>query len=253
MCIDHVASKCTVVNPWHWLNEDGSFLDDSRIRNRSIRVAQCIEYGGPLGIGETRETLITCRLRPGGKSCPGLLWVLKQTDDAILAFCTACKEDEFLIYEWEDTPWANGPMEPVHVEMLAEPASGPSPKPQAPDPSNVAQRLEQALAVIGSSMDAREVRARLADAAHPMAVIDAIFETMDEPPTRGALERFMPVLMEAWNETPRPEFAGRSPEQVHRDTTPVRRETPKTGRNAPCPCGSGKKYKRCCGAADRLH
>jgi hypothetical protein len=28
---------------------------------------------------------------------------------------------------------------------------------------------------------------------------------------------------------------------------PVRRETPKTGRNAPCPCGSGKKYKKCCG------
>jgi uncharacterized protein len=24
---------------------------------------------------------------------------------------------------------------------------------------------------------------------------------------------------------------------------------PKTGRNDPCPCGSGKKYKRCCGAA----
>jgi uncharacterized protein YecA (UPF0149 family) len=22
----------------------------------------------------------------------------------------------------------------------------------------------------------------------------------------------------------------------------------KVGRNAPCPCGSGKKYKRCCGA-----
>ncbi|GAB7388001.1 preprotein translocase subunit SecA [Bacillaceae bacterium] len=29
---------------------------------------------------------------------------------------------------------------------------------------------------------------------------------------------------------------------------PVRRE-PKIGRNAPCPCGSGKKYKHCCGAA----
>ncbi|MDO9542425.1 MAG: SEC-C metal-binding domain-containing protein, partial [Kiritimatiellia bacterium] len=28
--------------------------------------------------------------------------------------------------------------------------------------------------------------------------------------------------------------------------------TPKsqTPRNAPCPCGSGKKYKRCCGSAD---
>jgi preprotein translocase subunit SecA len=26
------------------------------------------------------------------------------------------------------------------------------------------------------------------------------------------------------------------------------RETPKVGRNDPCPCGSGKKYKKCCGA-----
>ncbi len=28
---------------------------------------------------------------------------------------------------------------------------------------------------------------------------------------------------------------------------PMRRETAKVGRNAPCPCGSGKKYKNCCG------
>ena len=28
---------------------------------------------------------------------------------------------------------------------------------------------------------------------------------------------------------------------------PKRRETPKVGRNDPCPCESGKKYKRCCG------
>lgn len=28
---------------------------------------------------------------------------------------------------------------------------------------------------------------------------------------------------------------------------PVRRENPKVGRNDPCPCGSGKKYKHCCG------
>ncbi len=28
-----------------------------------------------------------------------------------------------------------------------------------------------------------------------------------------------------------------------------RREVPKVGRNDPCPCGSGKKYKRCCGGA----
>ncbi len=29
---------------------------------------------------------------------------------------------------------------------------------------------------------------------------------------------------------------------------PKRRETAKVGRNDPCPCGSGKKYKKCCGA-----
>ena len=28
----------------------------------------------------------------------------------------------------------------------------------------------------------------------------------------------------------------------------VRREGKKTGRNDPCPCGSGKKYKKCHGA-----
>ncbi|MBN1684573.1 MAG: preprotein translocase subunit SecA [Gammaproteobacteria bacterium] len=28
---------------------------------------------------------------------------------------------------------------------------------------------------------------------------------------------------------------------------PMRRDTPKVGRNDPCPCGSGKKYKKCCG------
>lgn len=27
----------------------------------------------------------------------------------------------------------------------------------------------------------------------------------------------------------------------------VRNEGPKIGRNDPCPCGSGKKYKKCCG------
>ena len=34
---------------------------------------------------------------------------------------------------------------------------------------------------------------------------------------------------------------------------PVRREAPKVGRNDPCPCGSGKKFKQCCGAPERLH
>ncbi|HDZ20727.1 MAG TPA: hypothetical protein ENH80_11455 [Phycisphaerae bacterium] len=27
----------------------------------------------------------------------------------------------------------------------------------------------------------------------------------------------------------------------------IRRDVQKVGRNEPCPCGSGKKYKKCCG------
>ncbi|MFV0283620.1 MAG: UPF0149 family protein [Castellaniella sp.] len=33
----------------------------------------------------------------------------------------------------------------------------------------------------------------------------------------------------------------------------MRRATPKVGRNDPCPCGSGKKYKHCCGRPATLH
>jgi preprotein translocase subunit SecA len=36
-------------------------------------------------------------------------------------------------------------------------------------------------------------------------------------------------------------------EAIEKTTAPVRRDVPKVGRNEPCPCGSGKKYKNCCG------
>ena len=45
---------------------------------------------------------------------------------------------------------------------------------------------------------------------------------------------------------------GEMPQQTEipdreRKQEPVRRDAPKIGRNDPCPCGSGKKYKHCCG------
>ncbi len=35
--------------------------------------------------------------------------------------------------------------------------------------------------------------------------------------------------------------------------TTIQRSSPKIGRNDPCPCGSGMKFKKCCGAAAALH
>lgn len=40
----------------------------------------------------------------------------------------------------------------------------------------------------------------------------------------------------------------RGGDEDERKKAPVKREDDKIGRNSPCPCGSGKKYKKCCGA-----
>jgi uncharacterized protein len=36
-------------------------------------------------------------------------------------------------------------------------------------------------------------------------------------------------------------------------TSTIRRTGPKVGRNDPCPCASGKKFKKCCGTGGDLH
>jgi hypothetical protein len=46
------------------------------------------------------------------------------------------------------------------------------------------------------------------------------------------------------NGQPRADGSGEILSQLFSDT--FERETPKVGRNDPCPCGSGKKYKKCC-------
>jgi len=49
-------------------------------------------------------------------------------------------------------------------------------------------------------------------------------------------------------------FPGGEDEHVHdehcgHDHAPAAASAKEVGRNDPCPCGSGKKYKKCCGAA----
>ncbi len=55
------------------------------------------------------------------------------------------------------------------------------------------------------------------------------------------VDRFLPPARDidhlAFAQRQRPKFHGKT----------VVRSEPKVGRNAPCPCGSGKNYKRCCG------
>ena len=98
-----------VVDINHWLDEDGDLpLANLVVRRRALRIVQFIEYGGTLKQLEGRETLIECKKRPRRKSCLGLMWVVKLTDDRIEAHCPACNDVEAIISGWQDTLWADG-------------------------------------------------------------------------------------------------------------------------------------------------
>lgn len=220
-------------------NEWAAPLGPPNLRSRALRVAQCVEYGGPLQRGYWRETLVPCQRCPNGTACPGLLAVLKQSDDAILAFCLICKSDEYLIYEWEDTLWAKGPMEPVSVAAMA---GGDDITPRQPGPEPRDEQLARALILIGSSRTPAEIRRMIATARAPSEVIQAVVASCPAAPSLSSLERCIPVLMNLWNDVQ----AGAPPRpQPPRKT--------KIGANERCPCGSGKKHKRCCMLGDTFH
>lgn len=63
-------------------------------------------------------------------------------------------------------------------------------------------------------------------------------------------------LNQEWLLTPRPALGGKTPKEMLEEdpllmpqrVETYRREEPRIGRNDPCSCGSGKKFKKCCGA-----
>jgi hypothetical protein len=58
-------------------------------------------------------------------------------------------------------------------------------------------------------------------------------------------------LQKEWQSTPRDAFSGKTSAEMlslaQGKVETFRREDPRVGRNDPCPCGSGKKFKKCCG------
>ena len=72
-------------------------------------------------------------------------------------------------------------------------------------------------------------------------------ESIREETTRMVLT----VKVRANEEVKREQVAKVTSETGSSDgTAPTRRASKKVGRNDPCPCGSGKKYKKCCGAEE---
>jgi uncharacterized protein YecA (UPF0149 family) len=55
-------------------------------------------------------------------------------------------------------------------------------------------------------------------------------------------------LAEVCDEQGRKGEAAQLRKEAKRSVAAPKVTTPKIGRNEPCPCGSGKKFKKCCGA-----
>jgi tetratricopeptide (TPR) repeat protein len=73
---------------------------------------------------------------------------------------------------------------------------------------------------------------------------DAFYERLEyiyQQQNRKDKAAEMSALAKQWRPAPDRPASAQPPE-------PVQRSSPKVGRNDPCPCGSGKKFKKCCGA-----
>lgn len=81
--------------------------------------------------------------------------------------------------------------------------------------------------------------------AHPKKAHE--LDPMENPETYAAMLDALPhcaaEIYEWWRKRLVASMRGTT---QHMSSGTVRRATPKVSANAPCPCGSGKKYKRCC-------
>jgi preprotein translocase subunit SecA len=80
-----------------------------------------------------------------------------------------------------------------------------------------------------------------------------MFMAMVERIKEGAVSTLFRVQLageadlEDYQRPKRQEFSLTRGDEGEGEKEPVRRQAEKIGRNQPCPCGSGKKYKKCCG------
>ena len=75
--------------------------------------------------------------------------------------------------------------------------------------------------------------------------------------TREQWKLLLPILVTYNNTMPQWMLKGHAPDELSKvrhagKIIPFGQHVQKVGRNDPCPCGSGKKYKNCCLRKDEL-
>jgi hypothetical protein len=85
-------------------------------------------------------------------------------------------------------------------------------------------------------------------AANAPAIVRALLEQHGETHPNANSWKLATVLDDAERAFPK-RLRERGGSALAPDPTPITRPGSKLGRNDPCPCGSGRKWKKCCGKA----
>jgi hypothetical protein len=80
-----------------------------------------------------------------------------------------------------------------------------------------------------------------------MKIENDIIEAFDNPSNWGMAKSYMMGANENGVDITDQNDLNRYMIEYNKNILANSTSSPKVGRNAPCPCGSGKKYKRCCG------
>jgi hypothetical protein len=203
-------------------------------------------------------------------------------DDALQQIQTFCETNQIrrlqadeiheLLTDGEEPEWVAGQATDERPEVasqltelltrLAPDLRRPVPPPEeeevleTPEEAEPEMSPEEQFAALAQALppgvDARQVQQMLSTPRGKMLADFGAF--CDEKGYADSDEELMRVAHEEWLQTPRDSLEGKKPAELleggrllPEKAETFRREEPKVGRNDPCPCGSGKKYKKCHG------
>jgi len=142
---------------------------------------------------------------------------------------------------------------PVQAPPAEKPAQAPKPVPPAP-PKTQADAPKVPAAPPAEKPHAQKTDEELAEELNKIS--PEILSQAKNPQMRKlVIDLYRKMLVEGVdvnNEREVKKWLKKHPEVANggdvQKVETVKRAEPKVGRNEPCPCGSGKKYKKCCGA-----
>ena len=122
---------------------------------------------------------------------------------------------------------------PFKKKETSKPQAGAEPSKKETIEERLEREMDALPAMFKGKLKDPAIKKRLIDVAKRMEADGVNFKSIRQ--------------MKKWMKDHEAELRAENPDAVPKVETVVH-EGPRIGRNDPCPCGSGKKYKKCCGA-----